>query len=77
MKANDKKRLNRLKAARSPTEDYRAGFGIKAVVPGVARGSVGRRGAAWGGVGRRGAAGRTYFAGLSCRQERCVGLVGA
>ena len=43
MKANDKKKISRLKAARSPTEDYRAGFRIKAVVPGVARGSVGRR----------------------------------
>ena len=67
MKTNDKKKLSRLKAARSPTEVYRAGFGIKAVVPGVARGSV----------GQRGAAARTYYAGLSCREERCVGLVGA
>ena len=43
MKGNEKKKLSRLKAARSPTEDYRADFGIKPVVPGVARGSVGRR----------------------------------
>jgi len=40
--AKEKKPISPLKAAELPTGAYRAGFRLKAVVPGVARGSVGR-----------------------------------
>ena len=43
MNTNEKKKLSPLEAADLPTGSYRAGFRIKAVIPGVARGSVGRR----------------------------------
>ncbi len=43
MKTNKKKKVSPLEAAELPTGAYRAGFRIKAVIPGVARGSVGRR----------------------------------
>jgi hypothetical protein len=43
MKTNDKKKISPLQAADMPTGRYRAGFRIKAQIPGVQRGSVGRR----------------------------------
>jgi hypothetical protein len=43
MRTNEKKKLTPLEAAELPTGAYRAGFRIKASIPGVSRGSVGRR----------------------------------
>ena len=43
MRTNDKKELSPLERADLPTGSYRGGFRIKAQIPGVTRGSVGRR----------------------------------